>query len=26
VPLGAGTVADLIDQAFPVVDLRMETP
>jgi hypothetical protein len=26
VPLGDGTVADLIDQAFPVVDLRMETP
>jgi NADH-quinone oxidoreductase subunit G len=26
VPLGDGTVADLIDRAFPVVDLRMETP
>jgi NADH-quinone oxidoreductase subunit G len=26
VPLGDGTVADLIDHAFPVVDLRMETP
>ena len=26
VPLGDGTVADLIDFAFPVVDLRMETP
>ncbi|MGA2836424.1 MAG: NADH-quinone oxidoreductase subunit NuoG [Acidimicrobiales bacterium] len=26
VPLGEGTVADLIDRAFPVVDLRMETP
>ena len=25
-PLGDGTVADLIDRAFPVVDLRMETP
>jgi NADH-quinone oxidoreductase subunit G len=25
VPLGDGTVADLIDQAFPVVDLRMES-
>ena len=26
VPFGDGTVADLIDRAFPVVDLRMETP
>ena len=26
IPLGDGTVADLIDSAFPVVDLRMETP
>ncbi|MGD0881522.1 MAG: NADH-quinone oxidoreductase subunit NuoG [Acidimicrobiales bacterium] len=26
VPLGETTVADLIDRAFPVVDLRMETP
>ncbi len=26
VPLGEGTVADLVDHAFPVVDLRMETP
>ena len=26
VPLGGGTVADLIDTAAPVVDLRMETP
>lgn len=25
VPLGDGTVADLIDRAFPVVDLRMES-
>ena len=25
VPLGDGTVADLIDQAFPLVDLRMES-
>jgi len=25
VPLGDGTVADLIDHAFPVVDLRMES-
>jgi len=25
VPLGHGTVADLIDRAFPVVDLRMES-
>ena len=25
VPLGEGTVADLIDRAFPVVDLRMES-
>ena len=26
VPLDEGTVADLIDHAFPVTDLRMETP
>lgn len=26
VPFGGGTVADLIDRTFPVVDLRMETP
>lgn len=26
VPFGDGTVADLINHAFPVVDLRMETP
>jgi len=26
VPLADGTVADLIDRTFPVVDLRMETP
>ena len=26
VPLGEGTVADLIDRTFPVIDLRMETP
>ena len=25
VPLGDGTIADLIDRAFPVVDLRMES-
>ncbi len=25
VPLGEGTVADLVDRAFPVVDLRMES-
>jgi len=25
VPLGDGTVADLVDRAFPVVDLRMES-
>jgi anaerobic selenocysteine-containing dehydrogenase len=25
VPLGNGTVADLIDRAFPIVDLRMES-
>ena len=26
VPLDEGTVADLIDSATPVVELRMETP
>jgi 3-phosphoglycerate kinase len=26
VPLDEGTVADLIDAAAPVVELRMETP
>jgi hypothetical protein len=26
VPLDEGTVADLIDSAGPVVELRMETP